>query len=203
MSSTYPLFWWPNAPTYAFDRAEAERLLDQAGYPRGPDGKRFELDCWAFPSQTIPKAAEVIRDQLARVGITVKVVNVDVAAWTNQVYMTRNWQMHIVTFLYGMDPVIGMHRLLDSRVVGVAFQNNFPEKNPQIDKLLDAVTTEINQTKRNDMYRQIQVLFNNDLPFVTLTDYAVVNCNIWSAKFTDVVSYPVRSHENLENVKLA
>ncbi|WP_239500534.1 ABC transporter substrate-binding protein, partial [Streptococcus pneumoniae] len=36
-------FYTPDVPTYPFDLAKAERLLDEAGFPRGADGIRFAI----------------------------------------------------------------------------------------------------------------------------------------------------------------
>ncbi|MET0741848.1 MAG: ABC transporter substrate-binding protein, partial [Microvirga sp.] len=43
ISSEQPIFYTENVPQYPFDPARAEKMLDEAGYPRKADGKRFSL----------------------------------------------------------------------------------------------------------------------------------------------------------------
>src|SRR5690606_25126066 len=56
--------------TYATDTALAEKLLDEAGYPRGADGIRIKLFHDYVPSsETSKRAAEYIRQALAPIGV--------------------------------------------------------------------------------------------------------------------------------------
>ncbi len=62
-------------PQYPFDRARAQRLLEQAGWTRGGDGilvhsqtgERFETEVWAIP-QASEKAITVVAERLEVTG---------------------------------------------------------------------------------------------------------------------------------------
>src|SRR5690606_24619064 len=45
--TTNTLYYNPDVPTYAFDPALAGRLLDEAGYSKKADGKRFDINLLA------------------------------------------------------------------------------------------------------------------------------------------------------------
>jgi len=76
----------------AFDPERAEAMLDQAGYCLGPDGQRHGPDGTALTLQLNVvtgwsdwmRAAQVISQNLKRVGITAQVKNHDFGAWFSQ-----------------------------------------------------------------------------------------------------------------------
>jgi ABC-type transport system substrate-binding protein len=65
-----PAWYNPNIELTYYDKAEAERLLDEAGYTRGSDGVRFEMDMVCYSSYA--DWAEVIKEYLRDVGISVE-----------------------------------------------------------------------------------------------------------------------------------
>jgi peptide/nickel transport system substrate-binding protein len=60
------------APTFAPE--DAARLLDQAGFPRGPDGVRFRLRYLTTPVREGSELALLVREALAKLGIQLEIV---------------------------------------------------------------------------------------------------------------------------------
>ena len=60
------------APT--FHPEESARLLDQAGFPRGPDGIRFHLRYLTTPVREGSELALLVREALTKLGIQIEIV---------------------------------------------------------------------------------------------------------------------------------
>lgn len=68
----------PHVPQYAYDVAKANQLLDEAGYPRGPDGIRFRTRIYGNPGVRAI-LSEILKEQFKAVGIAAEVV---IQEWT-------------------------------------------------------------------------------------------------------------------------
>lgn len=84
---------------YPYDPAEAERLLDEAGYPRGDDGVRFELVLKArnIPGAVGSEVAQVIAQFLSDVGVQTEVEFVENAQFIQQLIAHELGPLFIVT----------------------------------------------------------------------------------------------------------
>ena len=65
---------------FPYDIAQANSTLDSLGLKRGPDGKRFRLRLLYNPFQD-PRAADFIRQSLARIGIDAEIQTYDFATY--------------------------------------------------------------------------------------------------------------------------
>jgi peptide/nickel transport system substrate-binding protein len=160
-------FYFDDIRTYEANPAEAERLLDEAGYKRGADGVRFSVFLDYVPGADHSKrGAEYIRQALAPAGINVEVRTQDFATYTKRVYTDRDFD-----FLYnGMsnlfDPTVGVQRLYWSKNFkpGVPFSNGSHYSNPKVDALFEASAEEIDPEKRSAQWREIQEILAEDVP---------------------------------------
>ncbi len=76
--------------TYEYNPAKAKELLAAAGYPNGIDLGTI----WAQTTMYFSKAAQIILQQLADVGITVKLVEREAAAFNDAVYRGKeDWDI--------------------------------------------------------------------------------------------------------------
>src|SRR5690606_29546205 len=101
-----------NVPQYEFDLDRANQLLDEAGYPRGSNGTRFQLNLDYQPafSTLIEPTAEYVRQQLGKLGIEVKLNSSDFAGFINRVYKNGEFDMTVNFFFAMPDPTIGLQR---------------------------------------------------------------------------------------------
>ncbi|TIS30565.1 MAG: ABC transporter substrate-binding protein, partial [Mesorhizobium sp.] len=82
-----PQFYTADVPIYPFDVAKANELLDEAGYKRADDGKRFALKLLPAPYFNETKQfGDYLRQALAVIGIDAQIVNNDSAAHMKAVY---------------------------------------------------------------------------------------------------------------------
>ena len=153
----------------AFDVDEAERLLDEAGYPRGADGTRFELNFVAFHASIYggPEAAAVVQQQLDRVGIKANIDLIDVAIYTQKVHVDRDFDMVTRAGLQGPNP-----QMFADYVVSTGGTNVMAYSNEVVDQaFIDARTTSDFQQQLT-AYHAMQQELANDMPRFNLVEYA-------------------------------
>ena len=163
---------------YALDPALANKLLDEAGFARGGDGNRFTVEV-AWPSFNVAagKVADIIKQNLAAVGVNVKLFSADRAAMIQRCYVGGQFDVAIEAHAIGPDPDIGTERFYNSRnIQPMAYVNNSSYVNAEVDKLFDEQRSLTDLAKRKAVYDRIQEIIWNDLPMMAL--YQVVFNNV-------------------------
>jgi peptide/nickel transport system substrate-binding protein len=160
---------------YAVDFDKANKLLDEAGHPRGADGTRFKLVLDYSPAigEVIKSTAEYLRQQLRKVGIDIEVrTSPDSATWARRI---GDWDfdMTIDSVLNWGDPSIGVARTYASSNIrkGVVWTNTQNYSNPKVDQLLDQAAGELDVEKRKALYTEFQKIVVDDAPiyFINVT----------------------------------
>lgn len=170
-TGTYVSYSWaydPNALQPAFDTAEAERQLDAAGYPRKDGGYRFDLSFVAFNASIFggPESAEVVKQQLDKIGIRVTIDLIDVAVLNQQVFKDRKFDLVTIAGLAGPNPQAF------ANFVGTGGSlNPMPYSNPDVDKAFADARATSDQDAQKALYSQIQQAVARDLPRVNLVEY--------------------------------
>ena len=150
---------------YEYNPEKAKELLAEAGY----DGKEIELWAMPVPRPYMPdgqKIAEAIQKNLADVGIPAKIVTFE---WAT--YLDKASKGEADAFLLGWTGDNGdadnfLYALLDEDNIG---SNNYSYyKNDEVHDLLIAAQSEVDEEKRNELYKQAQVIINEDAPWVNL-----------------------------------
>ncbi|MCX8997364.1 ABC transporter substrate-binding protein [Rhizobiaceae bacterium BDR2-2] len=161
----------PNVPVYAFDPARAEGLLDEAGYPRGADGIRFEVPHDVMPyGETYTRIGDYLRDSLARIGVKINLRGQDVPTWLKRVYTDRDFAFVTNGMGNTFDPTIGVQRLYWSKNFkpGVPFSNGSGYNNPEIDAIFEQAAIENDHATRVELFNRMQDIIARDLPDITL-----------------------------------
>ena len=174
------------------DRAEAEKLLDGVGWKKegdGPrtargvsgiaDGTRLSIDFLHFP--TFTKYGELVRQQLGAVGIGVVLKTLEPAVFAPTVFKDRNFDSNVISYCNGPDPEIGVRRMYHSSQIGPApFTNAAAYRNPRVDALFDEASRSVERDRRSRLYRQIQEIVVQDLPYFWLVE--TVSTRAWVAR---------------------
>ena len=186
---------------YKHDLKMANRLLDEAGYPM-KGGKRFSLTLtWARGRNFEGLAAEVIKQQLKKVGIDIKIESFDRAATLQKVYIKHNFDIMMQFFTTGPDPKISVTRVYDRNNIGSANFNNAPSYiNVGVQSLLDAEWQIQDVKKRGAAWRQIADMVAADAPVIPLFETPFVHTH--SAKWADVVTRPYCAYCTREDAYL-
>ncbi len=162
------VMFYPDAKQPSYNPAEANRLLDEAGYKRGADGFRFKLrltiDATSYPWYV--KEAELIRDFLREVGIDVQIITLDTAAWHQTVFRNWDFDMSIFPFVHGPGPSYFIQYYTSRGIVRASWSNAMGYSNPKAEQLLFEAEKELDKTKQIEMVRRALNIIVDDQPAV-------------------------------------
>ena len=137
----------PHNPAYvdetaisAFDPEKSKALLAEAGFPDG-----FETTLDLPPPSYARRGGEIIAAQLADVGITAKINNVEWAQWLETVFKGKNFGMTIISHTEPMD--IGIYANPDYY---------FQYDNPEFQELMTKLNATTDPDMRTEMLAQAQ-----------------------------------------------
>jgi peptide/nickel transport system substrate-binding protein len=152
---------------FPYDIEKANAALDAAGLKRGADGKRFKLRLLFNPFQE-PRAADFVRQSLARVGIDGEIESYDFATYVKKTYTDRAFDITLEALANGFDPTVGVQRVFWSKnfKIGLPFSNAAHYSNPEVDRLLETASVETNETKRRQLFIQFQQIVHDDIPSI-------------------------------------
>ncbi|WP_421359896.1 ABC transporter substrate-binding protein [Agrobacterium rosae] len=162
--------WYdPSVKPHPYDPKEAERLLDAAGYPRKDDGKRFPVRL-TYNSYLTPGFADVIRNQLEKIGVAVEIRKYDLPTYLKTVYTDRAFDLVVESLSNTFDPSLGIQRAYWSKnfKLGLPFSNAAHYSNPQADALLEAAAIEPDEAKRKEIWSRFQHLIHDEVASVDL-----------------------------------
>src|SRR5829696_875465 len=165
-----------------FDRAAAAQLLDEAGWRQDgdgtrvagnvagvPDGTALAFDFLVYP--TFTSYGDLLRAQLAEVGIEVRLRQLEPPVFADTVFSNRDFDTNIISYCNGADPEIGVKRMYVSSSIGpVPFSNAAGYRNPDVDRLFDESRITVNGDARTPIYRQIQEQLVRDLPYLWIVE---------------------------------
>ncbi len=165
-------FYTPDVRIYKRDVALANKMLDTAGFARKAGGIRFTLRL-AYEGTgeggSLQSAAEIMREQLKEVGITLSLVPSDPAAWQETSFIRWDYDMTMGSFLTGPDPKAGVGRLyLTENIAKRNSANLMGYSNPKFDEIFKKGDAEIDPEKRPQYYQDAQKIIVEDLPALWL-----------------------------------
>jgi peptide/nickel transport system substrate-binding protein len=145
-----------------FDRARAEKLLDEAGLPKGADGWRFTTTLTGQPLGDIKGMMPVILQQLRQLGINASLVQYDQATFFN-IMAQKKFDLSVYSTRYGPDPDAYREHYATGR------PRNYPGySNAEVDEIADRAVTLTDVAQRRVIYQRIQELVVRDIPYVNL-----------------------------------
>jgi peptide/nickel transport system substrate-binding protein len=179
-----PEFYNPNVPTYDFDVAKANALLDEAGYPKGADGNRFSLKLLPAPYFSETKQfGDYLRQALASVGIDAQIVNNDSAAHQKAVYTDHDFDLAVAPPVFRGDPAISTTILVASGTPdGVPFSNQGGFANDALDALIAKANETVDVAARTELFKAFQTLVAEQLPLINVAEWGFITVARTSVK---------------------
>jgi peptide/nickel transport system substrate-binding protein len=180
--------------TYPHDPAEAERLLDRAGYPRGAKGTRLRIR-FTHPAQHA-RLAQLVREQAGRVGIDLALEGLDFNASVEKTFVRKDFDLGFASFCNGADPDIGVRRAyVSTNIAPVPFSNGAGYVNPEVDRLFHQAATTLDRAARAAIYADLQRQLVEDLPYFWIIDSAArrayrasfTGFRFWTGAFAETV----------------
>lgn len=170
ISSELKEFYEPNVPKYEYDPEKANRLLDEAGYPRGPDGIRFTLRLYHVAGD-VPRerASEIIKSQLAEVGIEVEIITAD---WpTIKEWLTVKYDFDLCWFGHatGPDPDRLYVYYHGSQITPGSWQF-VRYNNLEVNELWDESRKTVDPATRAELFKKMQMIMMEDLPIIPIQE---------------------------------
>lgn len=195
--SSFQWCYTSDVEKYEYDLSKANKLLDEAGYPRDAKGVRFKTSL--ITERDLPlsmKGGEILREQLGAVGIDVVLQPSDRAAMFDQVFTKRDFDMLLTGLACGGDPAIGVSRLyVSSNIRPVPLSNASGYRNPKVDDLFGKAATAIDRKTRAQLYYQVQKILTQDLPVIWLDEIAEYSA--WRDEFKGLHEWSGQSCYNI------
>lgn len=196
-----PLNWAyePDVATYAYNPQEAKRLLDEAGY-EDPDGAgpamRFSLTYKTSQNELRRRIGEAIQSFLREIGIDVKMRSYEWGTFFSDI-RKGNFQIYTLTWVGITDPDI-YHYIFHSQSIPPDGANRGAYRNAEIDRLLEKGRVLRDRGERQRVYRQVQRILAEDLPYVSL--WNEVNVVVMDRRIRGYVLYPDGHFLSLKDV---
>jgi peptide/nickel transport system substrate-binding protein len=167
---------------YPYNPERARTLLKEAGLAEG-----FSLEISVPSNYTMHvDTAQVIVNQLARVGIKAEIRLVDWATWLSAVYRGRNYQATIIS----LDAANSSPRMFLSRYLSTGNSNFINFRNADFDRVYQASLSEIDEAKRIALYREAQKIISVGAASVYIQDIYSFRA-FPKGRYTGILSYPL------------
>lgn len=166
-----PLHWAydPSVPQRPYDPEKARSLLDRAGF-RDPDGDgprpRFRLSFKTTNIDLRRRIAEALKEQLQRVGIELDVRAYEWGTFYGDV-RRGNFHLFSLAWVGVLDPDI-YYNLFHSSSVPPNGDNRGRYANAELDRLLERGRASLEREERKAVYRRVQRLLAEELPYIPL-----------------------------------
>jgi peptide/nickel transport system substrate-binding protein len=189
----------PNIQPRPYDPAEAEHLLDQAGFPPGPDGIRMHLTLKTTTDEAPRLLGEALANQWRKVGIDLQSRPLESATFFSDINH-GSFQMYTLRWLGGNNDPSFFQFVFSSANMPPNGYNRGHYSNPALDALIAQETTEMDHEKRKALDWQIQQILYNDEPYLNLWFNDTV-C-VYRDRVTDVRVDSTGDYDFLDNVLL-
>ncbi|HPL28737.1 MAG TPA: ABC transporter substrate-binding protein [Anaerolineae bacterium] len=147
------------AGRYPYNPEKAKQLLAEAGYPNGLETTMILPQPYDFHIRN----GQVVADQLAKVGIKVKLETMEWGTWLKQVYNGRQFALTAIGATGRLDPAPFL-----SAYVSTSAENMRNYANTQFDELAAQGAVEADAARRREIYAQMQTLLADDAAAVFL-----------------------------------
>lgn len=151
---------------YPLDPEAAAAQLREAGVP---EGITLRLTYDAAKPQ-FQAAAQIVRDNLAAIGIEVTIEPLETSVYRDVVYAQRDYDMAMQSFTSSGDPAIGYHRIYRTNDTRDPNVNATGYSNAEVDELLEQAETVSDRERRGEFYKQAQAILNEDVPTLIMYD---------------------------------
>jgi peptide/nickel transport system substrate-binding protein len=190
----------PSLPHYDFDPARANRLLDEAGFPRRPDGIRFHLTLKTSTEEASRQLGAVLQQQWRQVGVALELRSLEFGTFYADI-TSGNFQLFTLRWLGANDDPDFFYYVFDSHQFPPAGANRGRYSNPELDRLLEQARIEPDRQARKKLYDQAQEIVAHDQPYLTL--WYLDNVAVHSDRVGNVTIGPAGGYDFLNSITLA
>jgi len=178
----HPLDWifYDGVASYEHNVEKAATLLDEAGWKDMKDGVRHNAKGEALSlefmttagDRTRERVQQVLQDQWKRLGIEVRIQNQPARVLFGETIIQRKFTalaMYAWLSPPANVPLMMLHsKQIPSKENNYAGENIPGYKSAKMDELIDRLEVELDVTKREELWNEIQSLYAADLPVIPL-----------------------------------
>lgn len=177
-------YYNPDLPEQEFDLDKARSILDEAGWVPGSDGIR-EKDGMRLTFSNSTTTGAHLREQtqqflqqtFAEIGAEMTIENLPPAVMWGDFWGQSQFESTMVgiTYLIGSDPDV-TNRFHSKAIAAKngSGSNNAQYSNPNVDELLEEGAQTFDVERRKEIYKEVQAIIRDDLPFLPLFRYTNV-----------------------------
>jgi peptide/nickel transport system substrate-binding protein len=184
---------------YEYNQELAKHLLDEAGY-KDPDGSgpgiRFKLTFKTSKNKEANEIAQIYRAQLKEVGIELEVMSFEWGTFFGDI-KSGNFQVYSLRWIGIVDPDIFYYVFHTASMPPSGANRNLYE-NRLIDGLIEQSRTEMDVTKRKELYSYIQKIAVDDIIYTPL--WYVKNVLAINKRYKGFIIYPGGQYTSLKDV---
>jgi peptide/nickel transport system substrate-binding protein len=196
-----PQSWAYNAdvPKYEYSPEQANRLLDQAGYPR-VNGVRFHITMKTSTEEMPRLIVSVLQQQLREVGIALDIRTFEFATFFSDV-TSGAYQIYSLRWIGGNeDPDIFEYAFHSDKFPPHGANRSF-YVNPRLDALINLGRSETNEAVRKPVYAEIQSILAADLPYINL--WFLDNVLVHSKRVRNIRQNPSGNYDFLRTAEIS
>jgi peptide/nickel transport system substrate-binding protein len=175
--------WFGGNPPYADgpDLATARKKMAEAGHADGLTVTYLTLP--QYPE--LEKTGVVMRDQLKKIGIDVKLQQLEVTVWFDR-YAKGDYEMTSAYWSGTIDP----DNFYSTQLATGSPNNDTKYSNPALDKLIKQARSTADEGRRKELYQQIRDIVWDEAPLV-FVHYETINYLMRSNVFGSTVNPPL------------
>ncbi|KAA0971853.1 ABC transporter substrate-binding protein [Aureimonas fodinaquatilis] len=166
LSSELPIFYTDDVKQYPYDPELANKMLDEAGFERGADGKRFTLRIsYALSEGPMQNVAQLLRSNFAAVGVDLVDQGMETSAWRDRSFVQWDFDITMGSYASGPDPAIGAAAFYTcDRIQRISGHNASAYCNEEVDALFSQGSQELNEDRRIEIYHEAAAQVTEDVP---------------------------------------
>ncbi len=152
---------------YGYDPAQAEKLLDAGGFPRGADGVRFHLTLKTSTDDFARLLGAALQDQWRKVGVSLELRSLEFSTFYSDITRGSFSLAYLRWVGANNDPDIYDY-VFNSQRIPPDGANRGHFRNAGVDKLLNEERVEMDPAKRLEILHELQKAVAEDAPYLTL-----------------------------------
>jgi peptide/nickel transport system substrate-binding protein len=169
----------PDVPHYPYDPAKARALLEEAGWHQSGGGVRRNKEgaplalelATTSGNRTREMIEQVLQAQWRQIGIAVRLKNQPARTLLGGMVNHRNFTMAMFAWISAPENVPRGEIYSDQVPTaenGWSGENFDDFRNPEADRLVDAIEVELDRGKRQILWQKLQALYAEELPALPL-----------------------------------
>lgn len=155
---------------YPYSEEKANERLEKAGFPKGPNGDRFELNLlYDSGDGDAARLTQALQAMLKKVGVKINLQGLDRPTISKRAFADKEFDLLYWTYGSFGDPASGLTRIYSSKTIDTPFGNPGGYSNADVDEAFTKAASITDLNQRGQEYKRATARIANDLPVLVLT----------------------------------